>query len=147
LRVSRLVSLSLPLLIGACARPPVLRTFGSDGCSLFPDQDKVSGESWCACCLDHDFAYWQGGSEAQRDSADRALGECVERRTGDAYLARAVYRGTQRGGKAGMPTWYRWGYGWPWRTTAPVTDSLRRIAVAEKGGFDRPVMLKSVCGE
>ena len=141
------LSLNLPLLLGACARPPVLRPFTSDGCSLFPDRDRVSGESWCGCCLEHDYAYWRGGSEAERDSADRALGDCVEKRTGDAYLAKAVYRGTQRGGAGGMPTWYRWGYGWPRRTIAPITDSLRRIAVAEKGGYDRPGMLKTVCGE
>src|SRR5438094_223886 len=28
---------------------------------------------WCQCCVEHDFAYWQGGTAVQRATADADL--------------------------------------------------------------------------
>ncbi len=134
-------------LLAACApRSPGLAPFASDGCSLFPDRDYASGESWCDCCVDHDYAYWKGGSDGARQLADRALGDCILKRTGDSALAEAVYLGTRAGGLGRLPTWYRWGYGWPYRSEG-ISDSVRAEAVREKGAVDLAGAKRKVCGE
>ena len=89
-----------------------LSDFTSDGCSLFPDGSMINADDWCACCLQHDIAYWKGGTEAQRLAADEALRDCVLETTGDAKLAEAMYLGVRMGGSPYFKNWYRWGYGW-----------------------------------
>ena len=131
-------------LLAACARPNGLAPFTSDGCSLFPNQDYASGEDWCGCCVAHDYAYWKGGSDAERKAADRALGDCILKRTGDSALAETVYLGTRAGGSGVFPTWYRWGYGWPYEKKA-LPDSTRARMIREKGGADRAKMAREVC--
>jgi prolyl oligopeptidase len=133
-------------LIAACARHPRLEPFRSDGCSLFPDQDYQSRTSWCGCCVRHDWAYWQGGSAAERKAADSALAACVRARTGDETLARAVYAGTRAGGPEIFPAWYRWGYGWPYGARG-ITDSLRKAEVARHGRPDLPGITRRLCPE
>ncbi|HIJ86768.1 MAG TPA: hypothetical protein HPP97_03685 [Desulfuromonadales bacterium] len=88
--------------------------FTSDGCTLFPDGTFKDRDKWCDCCQTHDLAYWQGGSAAERNQADTDLRDCVLKRTGDRYLAETMYLGTRAGGHPAFPTWYRWGYGWPY---------------------------------
>ena len=88
--------------------------FKSDGCSLFPDGNLVNKDAWCECCVQHDIAYWQGGSEDQRQAADIALRNCVLAKTGNKVLAEMMYQGVKFGGHPIYPNWYRWGYGWPY---------------------------------
>jgi hypothetical protein len=90
----------------------VLSDFTSDGCSLFPDSSLINADDWCECCLEHDIAYWRGGTEAERLAADEALRDCVLQQTGDAQLAEAMYLGVRMGGSPYFKNWYRWGYGW-----------------------------------
>lgn len=90
-----------------------LADFTSDGCSLFIDGTFEDPELWKECCLKHDIAYWQGGTEEQREQADLAFRECVEKKTGDSTLANLMYEAVRVGGEPYFPTWYRWGYGWP----------------------------------
>jgi hypothetical protein len=91
-----------------------VQPFRSDGCSLFPDGSFAEPGKWCDCCLRHDVAYWRGGSAVDRLAADRALRDCVRERTGDPVLAEAMFLGARAGGASVFPTWYRWGYGWPY---------------------------------
>ena len=98
--------------LSACSAESELRPFSSDGCSLFPDSSIITGDDWCSCCFEHDIAYWKGGTEAEREAADRALQACVIEKTGDELLARAMYEGVQAGGSPYFYNWYRWGYGW-----------------------------------
>lgn len=100
------------LIAAGCSSDQQLSAFSSDGCSLFPDSSIITGADWCTCCFEHDIAYWKGGTEAEREAADRALQACVEARTGNAVLARAMYEGVQAGGSPYFYNWYRWGYGW-----------------------------------
>lgn len=134
------------LLLAACARPPRLQPFTSDGCSLFPDQDYQSGQTWCDCCIVHDYAYWKGGPDSLRLEADQGLRACVLARTGDSTLAMAVFRGTRAGGSSYFPTWYRWGYGWPYRMK-PIPDSVRREEVRKKGDVDLAAAKRKNCGD
>jgi len=79
---------------------------------MFPDRLQILGGDWCTCCVEHDIAYWQGGTKEQRDSADECLRECVYAETLNNWLADAMLQGVKAGGSAYFPVWYRWGYGW-----------------------------------
>ena len=100
--------------LGACTSgvSSDLRPFTSDGCSLFPDADLISGDDWCSCCFEHDIAYWRGGTEDERLAADQALQRCVTEKTGNEMLGRLMFEGVQAGGSPYFYNWYRWGYGW-----------------------------------
>lgn len=107
----------LPLVLGmlamvGCADVAELKPFRSDGCSLFPDGTLLEKDQWCDCCFEHDLAYWQGGTEAERLLADLALRECVLEKSGSEELANVVFEGVQAGGSPYFYNWYRWGYGW-----------------------------------
>ncbi len=96
------------------APAPTLAPFTSDGCSLFPDRAPIGNADWCSCCLEHDIAYWRGGTAQAREQADQRLKACVQDKTGDPALADTMYVGVRAGGGPYFLTWYRWGYGWPY---------------------------------
>jgi len=96
----------------ACSEKTELRDFSSDGCSLFPNRSLIDSKAWCDCCFEHDIAYWQGGTEAQRLAADERLRDCVLAKTDDPLLAEAMFNGVRFGGSPYFHNWYRWGYGW-----------------------------------
>jgi hypothetical protein len=78
------------------------------------------------CCIRHDIAYWQGGTQAQRLAADEALEACVSR-VGEPEIARLMRAGVRIGGSPYFPTWYRWGYGWPYkRGYAALTETEKQ---------------------
>jgi hypothetical protein len=131
-----LPTLVLLAALAGCATVPAgratLAPFRSDGCSLFPDGTPSRPDLWCDCCLTHDLAYWQGGTDDDRLAADRALRACVEARTDDPLLARLVYAGVRIGGPSVFPTWFRWGYGWPYGRGAKALGPAERAQVEEE---------------
>ncbi len=130
LAAALVLAIALPAAGAGPARE--LRPFTTDGCSLFPDRDELRHLDWSACCVEHDVAYWRGGTRAERLRADEALRACVVERTGDARLAEVVFLGVRAGGAAVFPTWYRWGYGWSYgRLYEPLTVDERARADAE----------------
>ena len=80
---------------------------------LFVDGTFKDRELWKGCCVEHDVAYWQGGTKKEREQADLKFRDCIEKRTGDEALALLMYEAVRAGGGPYFPTWYRWGYGWP----------------------------------
>lgn len=134
---SAFFALVTALALSSCVsvRPPhstVLVNFVSDGCTLFPDGSFNNQDKWCDCCQTHDLAYWQGGSADERVLADATLRECVLTQTGDQQLAQTMYLGVRAGGHPAFPTWYRWGYGWPYgRGYQPLSD-MERVQVRER---------------
>lgn len=56
-------------------KPTPPRSFTFDGCTLFPDQ--VFGTSFRRACLEHDIAYWYGGTAAERKQADLTFKEAL----------------------------------------------------------------------
>ena len=89
-----------------------LLPFVSDGCTGFPNGIPfVNEDKWLHCCVNHDIAYWQGGTQEQRESADLQFQQCVEE-TGESVVAYFMYLGVSIGGHTGFPTSWRWGYGW-----------------------------------
>jgi hypothetical protein len=122
------------LLLNGC-RGQALEAFSSDGCSLFPDMDHLQQKSWCLCCLQHDKAYWRGGTEQERLAADVALRDCVAAQTGDQALAETMYECVRFGGAPWFPNWYRWGYGWEYgrgyQALTPQGSALAADMLAE----------------
>ena len=89
-----------------------LMPFTTDGCSSFPNGIPMMNEKkWLHCCIQHDIAYWQGGSKEDKLKADQALRNCVEV-TGEKEIAELMYWGVRFGGAAGLPTSWGWSYGW-----------------------------------
>lgn len=84
--------------------------FTTDGCSIWPDR------SWLGCCVEHDMAYWCGGTESRREQADRALRSCVVEDR-HAIAGRIMYIGVRAFAHPFWPFPWRWGYGhdWPFR--------------------------------
>ena len=103
------------LFIWASAAPADsdLRVFQSDGCSSFPDGTLNKKTLWRDCCVNHDLAYWLGGSYRARMQADSELQQCVKA-LGQPTLATVMLAGVRAGGSPFWPTSYRWGYGWPY---------------------------------
>ncbi|MGZ3773374.1 MAG: hypothetical protein ACXVCY_02745 [Pseudobdellovibrionaceae bacterium] len=86
-----------------------LQDFTTDGCSVIADGFVT--KSWEACCVQHDFEYWVGGSEADKDKADRMLEKCIGINT-FPILGEIFYAGVHVGGSPFLPTTWRWGYGY-----------------------------------
>ncbi|WP_317931814.1 hypothetical protein [Halioxenophilus sp. WMMB6] len=117
--------LFLPSLVWAESIKP----FTSDGCSVFPDGTPGQQQLWLACCTEHDYAYWQGGTYEQRMQADLRLHECVTQ-VGEPEIAELMLAGVRVGGSPYWPTQFRWGYGWSYpRGYRALTDQeLAEIA-------------------
>ncbi len=128
----RAFTAAITFLLASCAFEPRLADFKSDGCTLFPDRSPDGADVWCECCVEHDLAYWKGGTDEERLAADRALERCIARRTGSAELAELVFNGVRAGGLPQFPTWYRWGYGWNYLRPAAALDEEERAMVARR---------------
>lgn len=98
-----------------------VQPFSSDGCSAFPDGTLANPKEWLQCCRQHDLVYWRGGTERERQTADRELQECVAA-TGQTEVSFTMLLGVRIGGSPWWPTSFRWGYGWPYlRGYEPLT--------------------------
>ena len=78
----------------------------SEGCSLAPD---IS----LSCCIQHDQAYYYGGSALDRYNADTAFRVCLVDE-GWHILGWVYYAGVRVGGHPIIPLWFRWGFGLPY---------------------------------
>lgn len=125
--------LIMAFLFSSTAISDELKAFSSDGCSAFPDGTLEQNELWLACCTQHDFAYWQGGSYSERETADMALKECVAA-LGEKEIALLMLAGVRVGGTPFLPTTFRWGYGWPYpRFYGKLTeDELKQVQALAK---------------
>ncbi len=90
-----------------------IRDFVTDGCSRFPDFE------WnVECCVEHDIAYWCGGTAEERLEADRVFGQCVSTNT-NGFVGGLMRSGVRLGGHPFFPSSYRWGYGHAYRPGYP----------------------------
>jgi hypothetical protein len=74
-----------------------LAPFTTDGCSLFPNGNSEHKTLWLQCCIQHDMAYWKGGTQPDRLAADVALEQCVND-VGEPEIARIMLAGVRAGG-------------------------------------------------
>ena len=127
------------LVTTASASEAVIAPFTSDGCSEFPDGPPQHKTLWLACCIQHDKAYWQGGTYADRWQADTALRQCVTA-VGQPEIAEVMLAGVRVGGSPYWPTRFRWGYGWAWpRGYAVLTPDERTQAQAALAEYEKAV--------
>lgn len=68
---------------------------------------------WNDLCIEHDRAYWRGGTVEQRREADRALMAGVVS-NGHPVWAVLMWASVRIGGVPWLPLPWRWGYGWGW---------------------------------
>ena len=112
----------LALVLAGTGYSGELKPFASDGCSAFPDGTFEQRQLWLSCCIEHDRAYWRGGTRKERINADKRLKACVEA-VGEPAIARLMMAGVRVGGTPYLPTKFRWGYGWPYlRGYKALTD-------------------------
>ena len=95
------------------ATPP--KPFYFDGCTLFPD--KIGSVSFLSACLQHDIAYWYGGSSEDRKQADlvfkqdiKDLGMVGSVFSLPMYLAVRIFGDTWLMKQFGA----NWGFGYNW---------------------------------
>lgn len=105
-----------------------IKPFTSDGCSVFPDGVFDYRALWLSCCIEHDRAYWKGGTYKQRIDADLALRKCVNE-VGQPVIANLMLAGVRVGGSPFIPSKFRWGYGWPFPSgyKTLTTEQLKKI--------------------
>lgn len=77
----------------------------SDGCTLSPDG------TWRQACVDHDRAYYYGGTAAQRRAADRKLATDMVAQGAPRWVAKLYETGVRVGGMPGTGAPWRWGFG------------------------------------
>jgi hypothetical protein len=87
--------------------PTIPADFKSDGCTNFPDGDYTD------CCVEHDKAYFVGGSWKMRWRADKKLYQCVAAKKGFKHklIAPIMWAGVRVFGVPFLPTSFRWGFG------------------------------------
>ncbi len=126
-RMRNLRSLFLIVLLAGCSTTPHLKPFTTDGCSVFFDGTLSQKELWLACCIEHDRAYWQGGTYDDRLAADKQLRECVAQ-VGEQAIAELMLGGVRVGGTPLLPTRFRWGYGWDYpRWYGPLIEEEKEL--------------------
>jgi|CXWL01.1.fsa_nt_gi hypothetical protein len=131
-------ALTAALVMSGCASSHVLRDFRADGCSFFPDGDAGDPGRWSDCCVNHDAAYWRGGTADERRSADVILRDCVLARTGRQDLADRMYRGVRLSGAPRFPSAFRWGYGWGYgRDYEPLNGDEQQEAEEKLAAYRR----------
>lgn len=98
----------------------------SDGCTLWPDG------SWRHCCVEHDRAYYYGGSFDDRKRADIELMKCVLG-TEKPILSFIMYLGVRFFAGPLWPHRARWGYSLPYchsftyKKNKGCRDELRKM--------------------
>ncbi|MGD9417589.1 MAG: FAD-binding oxidoreductase [Verrucomicrobiota bacterium JB025] len=99
------------LLLASCATTTYPKSFTTDGCSAFPDGTPSDPTAWRHHCVEHDRAYWAGGTREQRREADRNLANRITA-DGRPIVGTLTWLGTRVGGHPLLPTPWRWGYAW-----------------------------------
>jgi hypothetical protein len=112
-----------------------IKPFTTDGCSRFPDGTLSQNDIWLECCVNHDKAYWKGGSYQERVGADNELRDCVKK-AGEPAIAMIMLMGVRAGGTPYLPTDFRWGYGWPYlrgykMQTLVEKEMIKKMNVAQ----------------
>jgi hypothetical protein len=88
-----------------------LKTYESDGCTMFPDGSTNNKTLWRHCCDLHDLRYWFGGTKDNELQADLNLKSCVDEVAGPV-VANMMYLGVRTGHYSPIKNKYKWGWGW-----------------------------------
>ncbi|MFK0569902.1 hypothetical protein [Endozoicomonas sp.] len=125
------LSLTFVALFSFAAFGSELKPFVSDGCSRFPDGLISQQDLWLHCCIEHDFAYWKGGTSKERLHSDQELRQCVGE-TGHPLIGMLMFGGVRLGGSPLWPTPFRWGFGWDYpRIYGPLSPEELELAESQ----------------
>ncbi|MBY0415976.1 MAG: hypothetical protein K2Q18_17525 [Bdellovibrionales bacterium] len=115
-----------------------LKSFETDGCTMFADGTNTSPTLWKHCCTEHDLRYWFGGSTPDLDATDLRLKACVLKVAGENW-AMLIYNGVRAGHYSPIKNKFQWNWGWSVkREKTPLTEAeidyvkieLRKLKVA-----------------
>ncbi|MFS4458127.1 helicase [Bdellovibrio sp. HCB2-146] len=109
----------------------ILKDFTSDGCSMSPDGWIIGQTHYVQCCVEHDVAYWRGGTRQEKLTADLELKQCIKEKS-NSVVAEIYYRGVRVGGVESLPTNFHWGYGWTKRRNYRALSEQEQQMVDEK---------------
>jgi len=121
----------LLFLFSTISQASEIKPFTSDGCSAFPDGTFTQQSLWSNCCFLHDLAYWKGGTEKQKNTADYDLESCVKN-VGEPHIAKLMLAGVKVGGSPFLNTPFRWGYGWPYGRAYKTLSRSEKLQVSQK---------------
>ncbi len=111
----------------------LLRPFRSEGCSLSPGSVPGTKISWATCCVQHDLAYWLGGTEKERLTADENLKSCIQQKA-NSIIGEIYFSAVRMGGRPHTWAGFRWGYGWNYvRPYSILSDDERAQAQSMYG--------------
>ena len=110
-----------------------LSAFKSDGCSCFPEGTLRQPDLWKRHCIEHDHAYWKGGTRQERKAADLKLRDDI-RGEGKPVIARIAYAGVRIGGTQWLPTPWRWGVGWRFPRGYRELDEGEKTEIEKRSG-------------
>jgi hypothetical protein len=96
---------TMAVMTTGCSSFPGIHPFQTDGCTLCPDGN------WRDVCVQHDVAYWRGGTMGDRWRADVELYKGVRERTNFLW-ASVMFMSVRIGGFPYWPASWRWGFGW-----------------------------------
>lgn len=87
-----------------------LLPFETDYCTGFSNGTWNHPNRWKSCCLEHDIAYWIGGSYEREKRSDLRLKECVRKSGGD-FISTVMYLGVRLGHYCPFKLSKSWGWG------------------------------------
>lgn len=108
-----------------------IRPFTTDGCSMSPNGPRTKPNAFLECCVNHDLAYWQGGTLEQKNEADLALKACITEHS-NPKISEIYYGAVSIGGGPQFKTPFRWGYGWPNRRTYDALNHTEKKSVEQE---------------
>lgn len=123
-----------------------LKTFETDGCTLFVDGPPSRPGLWRHCCVEHDMRYWFGGDTFDMDNTDLRLKACVNEVAGGTW-AELIYRGVRAGHASPIKNKTHWGWGWTKErpnTKLTSEESLYVIEELRRLPFDQDVIEKFI---
>lgn len=99
-----------------------LKSFETDGCTMFVDGTPSKPGLWKHCCVEHDMRYWFGGDQKDMDKTDLRLKACVKEVAG-ATWAELIYTGVRAGHNSPVKNKTHWSWGWTTeRANAPLSS-------------------------
>lgn len=112
-----------------------LRPFTSDGCSMSPNGVPAHEENrkWSQCCVEHDIAYWTGGTRSDKEAADQELQKCIAQK-GYPEIAKVYKLFVEEFGGPDSSLTFRWGYGWNYRRPFSPLSAQEEAMFADEYG-------------
>lgn len=105
---------------------------------MSPDGHFKNPVAYLPCCLEHDIAYWGGGTEEEKEDADWEFFVCLLSEA-DIASAAVYHNAVKIGGDPRLRSDYRWGYGWKDRFDFQALTEEERALVEKDIPYAREI--------